>query len=181
MNLMAEDWKKSLERKRERKDEAFADRRRSPLTEEERDSFDGLSYYPPDDSYRFETRLHEHDEKETITVGTSTGGEREYLRWGEFRVEIDGEDVVVQAYKSDAEDDRLWIPFRDETSGEKTYGAGRYIDLEEETHEKNGVWVLDFNEAYNPTCAYSERYECPLPPTENWLEVEIEAGERRYR
>jgi uncharacterized protein (DUF1684 family) len=53
--------------------------------------------------------------------------------------------------------------------------------LEEEKHENDGVWVLDFNEAYNPTCAYSERYECPLPPAENWLEVPVEAGEKSYR
>ena len=177
---MAEDWKTSLEQERKRKDEAFADGRQSPLSEGERDSFDGLSYYPPDESYRFETDLHEHDEKETVTVGTSTGGEREYLRWGEFRVEIDGGETVVQAYKSEEGDDRLWIPFRDETSGEETYGAGRYIDLEEEKHKKDDRWVLDFNEAYNPTCAYSERYDCPLPPADNWLEVSIEAGEKGY-
>ena len=178
---MTKDWKASLERKRERKDEAFADKRRSPLSEEELASFEGLSYYPPDELYRFEVSLHEHDEKETVTVGTSTGGETDYLRWGEFRIDIGDEEVVVQAYKSEADDDRFWIPFRDATSGEETYGAGRYIDLEEEKHENDGVWVLDFNESYNPTCAYSERYECPLPPAENRLEVPIEAGEKSYR
>ena len=56
----------------------------------------------------------------------------------------------------------------------------RYIDLEEDEHRVDGEWILDFNRAYNPTCAYSDRYECPLPPTENWLEVPIEAGEKAY-
>jgi hypothetical protein len=95
---------------------------------------------------------------------------------------VDGDEVTIQAYKADPDDDRLWVPFRDATSGEETYGAGRYLDLEADTHRTDdGRWILDFNEAYNPTCAYSDRYECPLPPTENWLDVRIEAGERAYR
>lgn len=98
-----------------------------------------------------------------------------------FRFPVDGEDVTLRAYKSDPEDDRLRVPFRDATSGEETYGAGWYLDLEGDTHRtSDGKWILDFNEAYNPTCAYSDRYECPLPPMENWLEASIEAGEKMY-
>ena len=123
----------------------------------------------------------EHEEKEQLTVATSTEGEREYLRWGEFQFTLDGEQVTIQAYKSDPNEDRLWVPFRDATNGDETYGAGRYLDLErEEHHTKDGEWILDFNEAYNPTCAYNDRYECPLPPTENWLDAPIKAGEQKY-
>ncbi|MFB6068825.1 MAG: DUF1684 domain-containing protein [Halobacterium sp.] len=178
---MSADWRDRLLEKRKEKDEFFRSHPRSPIPEEARDGFRGLDYYPPDESYRFELALHEHDEKERVTVSTSTEGEREYLRWGEFRFTVDGEAVTLQAYKADADDDRLWVPFRDETSGDETYGAGRYLDLEPEHHRTNGEWVVDFNEAYNPTCAYSDRYECPLPPAENWLDVRIEAGERNYR
>ncbi|KPN29287.1 hypothetical protein SY89_03521 [Halolamina pelagica] len=72
---------------------------------------------------------------------------------GEFTVEIGGESITVTAYKGDPEEDRLWVPFRDATSGEETYGAGRYIDLEPDHHRTDaGAWILDFNEAYNPTC-----------------------------
>ncbi|WP_178916063.1 DUF1684 domain-containing protein [Natronomonas gomsonensis] len=178
---MGTDWKTAIREDREAKDEYFGTNPHSPIPPEERDAFEGLSYYGLDDSYRFELPLHEHDDKETVTVATSTDGEREYLRWGEFRFEVDGEAVILQAYKSDPDDDRLWVPFRDTTSGEDTYGAGRYLDLEPETHRTDdGTWILDFNEAYNPTCAYSDQYECPLPPTENWLEVPIEAGEKAY-
>jgi hypothetical protein len=178
---MAADWKAAIREQREAKDEYFASNPHSPIPPDERESFDGLSYYPVDADYRFELPLDEHEDKDTVTVGTSTGGERDYLEWGEFRFELDGETVTLQAYKSDPGDDRLWVPFRDATSGEETYGAGRYIDLEADTHQRpDGTWVLDLNEAYNPTCAYSDQYECPLPPTENWLEVPVEAGEKAY-
>lgn len=175
---MGSDWKSAIREDREAKDEYFRKHPHSPIPVAERESFEGLSYYPIDESYRFELPLHEYGDKETVTVGTSTGGEQVYLRWGEFRFEVDDEEASLQAYKSEPDDDRLWVPFRDETSGEETYGAGRYLDLEADTHRTDdGTWILDFNEAYNPTCAYSDQYECPLPPTENWLNVPIEAGE----
>ena len=174
-------WKEEIARQRERKEQYFGGDPRSPLPPDEREAFDGLNYYPIDESYRYELSLQEYDEPEPVVVGTSTDGEQEYLAWGEFTFTVDGEDVSLVAYRSDADEDRLWVPFRDATSGEETYGAGRYIDLEPEHHRTaDGEWILDFNEAYNPTCAYSDRYECPLPPTENWLEVAIEAGEKDY-
>lgn len=178
---MVADWKTAIREDREAKDDYFGTNPHSPIPPEDRESFDGLDYYPPREEYRFELPLHEHEDKATVTVGTSTGGEQDYLRWGEFRFEMDGETVTLQAYKSDPEDDRLWVPFRDVTSGEETYGAGRYLDLEADTHQTDDdSWILDFNEAYNPTCAYSDHYECPLPPTENWLDVAIKAGEKAY-
>ena len=74
-----------------------------------------------------------------------------------------------------------WVPFRDKTSGKETYGAGRYLDLEPERQRTaEGKWILDLNRAYNPWCAYSEAYTCPFIPPENWLEVPIRAGEKRY-
>jgi uncharacterized protein (DUF1684 family) len=178
---MTEEWEATIRQNRAEKDEYFGSNPHSPIPPADRDSFEGLSYYPIDERYRFELPLHEHDDPGSVTVGTSTGGERDYLRWGEFRFAVDGEDVTIQAYRSDPDDDRLWVPFRDETSGEETYGAGRYLDLEPPAHRTgSGTWILDFNEAYNPTCAYSENYDCPLPPTENWLEVRIAAGEKAY-
>lgn len=179
---MTTDWRRTIETQREQKDRYFSENPQSPIPPAERGSFDGLEYYPIDDGYRFELTLHRYDEPERVVVGTSTDGEQAYLRWGEFRFTVDGEQVTIQAYKSDPNDERLWVPFRDATSGEETYGAGRYLDLEEEPHRTGeDTWILDFNEAYSPTCAYSDLYECPLPPMENWLEVPIEAGEKAYR
>ena len=167
-----------LESHREEKSEFFSDHPRSPIPDDERASFDGLEYYPVDPEYRFVVALDEHDEKERVTVETTTGEDREYLRWGTFTVELAGESVTLQAYRGDPDEDRLWVPFRDETSGEETYGAGRYLDLEADDRTDDGRWVLDFNTAYNPTCAYAEGFSCPLPPSENWLDVPVWVGER---
>lgn len=168
-----------IEAERAEKDRFFADHPQSPIPDADRASFEGLSYFEPDAAFRFEVPLHEHDEKEEVTVETTTEGERTYLRWGEFRLEVDGEKVTLQAYRRPGdEEESYWVPFRDETSGEETYGAGRYLDLDESDRSADGEWVVDFNRAYSPSCAYDERYECPLVPTENWLDVRIEAGER---
>jgi len=112
---------------------------------------------------------------------TTKGGIQEFIRWGEFRFNMDEKQCVIQAYKSNPEEERLWIPFRDKTSGKDTYGAGRYIDLETGKHlTSDGKWILDFNKAYNPWCAYSEEYVCPFIPPENWFEIPIKAGEKKY-
>jgi uncharacterized protein (DUF1684 family) len=84
-------------------------------------------------------------------------------------------------YKSGPREERLFIPFRDGTCGKETYGAGRYLDLEPAEHlTDEGKWIVDFNEAYNPWCAYSEDYACPFVPPENRLRVPVRAGERNY-
>jgi uncharacterized protein (DUF1684 family) len=175
------DWAEEIERQRRARVEYMRDSHRSPLPPELRgESFPGLAYYDPDPAYRYVVPLHEHDQKERVTVETTADGEQTYRRWGEFRVEVDGEPVTLQAYRPPGDADRFWVPFRDATSGDETYGAGRYLDLEPETHRVDGEWVLDFNAAYNPTCAYNHAYECPLVPGDNWLDVRIEAGEKDF-
>jgi uncharacterized protein (DUF1684 family) len=179
---MAGDYGDQLRRQRERKEEYFGTHDHSPIPPDAQgESFPGLDFFEPDPEYRFVLQLFEHDDPESITVETSADGQQEYLRWGEFRFELDGEQHTLQVYRSDRDDERLWVPFRDETSGDETYGAGRYLDLEPDSHRTDdGRWVLDFNLAYNPTCAYSEAYECPLVPADNWLDARIEAGEKAY-
>jgi uncharacterized protein (DUF1684 family) len=175
-----ENYASRLREERAEKDEFLAEHPRSPIPAGDREGFDGLEYFPPDPAYRFELSLEEHDEKERVTVETTQDGSQTYRRWGEFRFEVGGEAAVLQAYRSDPDETRLWVPFRDATSGEETYPAGRYLDLEADDRTADGNWILDFNRAYNPFCAYSEAYECPLIPTENWLDVRIEAGEKAY-
>ena len=176
------EWKKQLEGERQDKNRFFMLDPQSPLPIEARKKLrGGLDYFPPDPRYRFELELHEHEDKETIKVEATKGDEREFIRWGEFRFKISDKNCTLQAYKSDPMEGRLFVPFRDATSSKETYGAGRYIDLEPDTHRTaNGKWILDFNAAYNPWCAYSEAYTCPLVPPENWLEVPINAGEKNY-
>ncbi|SDF63796.1 hypothetical protein SAMN04488067_106163 [Halorubrum xinjiangense] len=181
MSESDDDWAAQVEAQRRAKVQQFRDSARSPLPVSMRgDAFPGLAYFDPDPAFRFELPVHEHDEKETVTVETTADGEQTYRRWGEFRFEVDGEAAMLQAYRPADGADRFWVPFRDATSGEATYGAGRYLDLEPDRDRVDGEWIVDFNLAYNPTCAYNHAYECPLVPTENWLDVAIEAGEKDF-
>lgn len=177
----ASDWAAAITRHRQRKAQFYADHPQSPLPADHRGQFEGLDYFPPDPAFRFRLPLHEYDPRETIVVETTTDGTQAYLRWAEFRFEIDGTDLSLQAYKAGRDENRLWVPFRDATSGETTYGGGRYLDLEADEHRTAvGHWILDFNQAYNPYCAYADHYECPLVPIQNWLDVPVEAGEKAY-
>ena len=176
------EWKQRVEGERKEKDAFFKTPFQSPLSFNECQKFKGLSYYSPDWGYRFELNLQEHNEKETVKIEDTKGNEREFLRWGEFNFRIGDTDCKLQAYKSSPEEDRLFVPFRDVTSGKETYGAGRYLDLEAGRHQTpEGKWIIDFNDAYNPWCAYSKSYACPFTPPENWLKVPIYAGEKDHK
>ncbi|MBI2648999.1 MAG: DUF1684 domain-containing protein, partial [Thaumarchaeota archaeon] len=108
----------------------------------------------------------------------STGTQQGFHKFGYFEFEVEGKKARLQAYRSvEKDNNELFIPFKDATSAIESYGAARYIDLE---IAQDDHYVIDFNYAYNHYCAYSEDYVCPLPPRENWLDVEIRAGEKKY-
>ena len=179
--MLLSDWKANVERARETKDAFFAQNWQSPIPPQDRSGFKGLQYYLPDSSYRFELELQEHPEQQVARMDYTKGNKQDFLRWGEFRFKIDGKELSLQAYKRNREEETLFVPFKDATSGKETYGAGRYLDLEPDRNRtQEGKWILDFNQAYNPWCAYSEAYTCPFVPVENWLEVPILAGEKNY-
>ena len=174
-------WKAQLERERGLKDNFFKAHPESPIPPSKREEFKELHYYPLNIDYRLELNLHKHDEKTWIQMQIAHSEEQEYVRWGEFRFTLQGKECRLQAYKR-GEEKWLFIPFRDETSGNGTYGAGRYLDFQPEEHYLgDGRWIIDFNKAYNPWCGYNESYTCPLTPPENWLEVPIYAGEKKIQ
>ena len=149
--MLLSDWEANVERARETKDAFFAQQRQSPIPPQDRPRFKGLQYYPPDPAYRFELELHEHPEKQSVRIAYSKGNEQDFVRWGEFRFTISGKEQVLQAYKANPQEEMLFVPFKDATSGKETYGAGRYLDLEpERDRTADGKWILDFNQAYNP-------------------------------
>lgn len=143
---------------------------------EDRTNFSGLSYYPPDPAFRFSLPL-QRAAPEPLTFQTNTGDERVYQRIGTVEFEVEGQPAKLAIYKSE-DYDELFLPFRDATSGAETYGAGRYL---EPVELGSGELLLDFNLAYNPYCAYSDAFSCPLPPVENWLKVPVQAGEKIYK
>ncbi len=165
---------------RREKDSYFGSDPESPIPDEERAGFKGLKYYPPSAGYRVKARLSRFEKPETVTLTTSKGTIRPYLKYGVFDFELQGRKLRLHAFKAadDPVAQSLFVPFTDETSGKESYGAGRYLDLEEARGEEH---VLDFNLGYNPYCAYSENYVCPFPPQENRLPVEIRAGEKNYK
>ena len=179
-----EAWERELERNREEKDEFFESHPHSPIPTEERDDFEGLRYFEPDPAYRVIATVHltDEDEEDVYRMETSTGGEQRYLKVAELEFELDDETDTLAGYRQEGEDrESLFVPFRDKTTGQQTYGAGRYMELEAEGELEDGQEVpVDFNLAYNPFCAFSDAYACPLPPEENWLETTIEAGEKDW-
>lgn len=166
-----------IEAERAAKDAFFRSHPESPIPPEDRPHFKGLDYYPPNPALRFVVRLERVDPPEPITIPTSTGQEERYERIGYVSFEVEGQPVRLAVYRS-ADHGALFVPFRDATSGTETYGGGRYL---EPVLIGDDTLVLDFNLAYNPYCAYSDEWSCPLPPHENWLAVPIRAGEKAYR
>lgn len=154
----------------------------SPLTHEQAHAFTGLNYYDPNPDLIITAPVERLDADEPlIEMQTSTGAVQHFRRWGRVRFMIEGQETAVTIY-SDPDGHSLFLPFRDATNGDETYGAGRYLDS-----HRPGLQLLaddsieiDFNYAYNPYCAYNENYSCPLPPRENWLRTPIRAGERDF-
>ncbi len=160
---------------RANKDEFFGGSHQSPISHEDRHHWDGLNYFEPNETLSLRLEMADGD-RSILSTQTSDGQARTYLRIGQISFEVDGQPVTLTVLQTDGDND-LFLPFRDSTSGKESYGAGRYLDLE--LNEDDTVTV-DFNYAYNPYCAYSDAFSCPLPPVENWLQVPIRAGEAIY-
>ncbi|WP_129113200.1 DUF1684 domain-containing protein [Halegenticoccus tardaugens] len=172
-------WAAELRAKRAEKDEFFAEHPQSPIPPDERDGFEGLSYFDPDPEYRIEAVVRAHDRPDPIEMETTAGPNVRYLRVATFEFEIRGDPLTLAAYRRETASERtLFVPFRDKTTGQETYRGGRYMEFEPEGELDDGALTLDFNLAYTPFCAYSDAFSCPLPPEENWLGVAVRAGER---
>ncbi|MBI3362250.1 MAG: DUF1684 domain-containing protein [Chloroflexi bacterium] len=163
-----------LEHFRAEKDEFFLLHSQSPLTLEQKRGFQGLHYFPENPTLRLKVTVEEFPQKEKIQMPTSTGGAQTYTRFGKFRFTVDGQEAELTIY---AGQQGYFLPFADALAGSETYGAGRYLEPEP---IGRGKFLVDFNYAYNPYCAYNDRWACPLPPRENRLKVPIRAGERLF-
>lgn len=153
------------------------------LLEADKPSFISLSYFPIDLNYRFNARLHKSTKVEYIDILASDGRLRPARVFGYFDFKVDSAICRLYVYRlSDVAKKYpklLFIPFIDGTSNRESYGGGRYLDLTEQTHDQ---YVLDFNLAYNPSCAYGRTtFSCPVPPPENHLRVRIAAGEKKWQ
>ncbi|MBU3679380.1 MAG: DUF1684 domain-containing protein [Candidatus Kapabacteria bacterium] len=162
---------------RQAKDEAFRSSSTSPLSEAKLASFSGLRYFDPDPDYVVEATYTASSAPDTIVMQTSSKEPRQAVRAGVFRFEIQGRTLKLNAYTfAGGEGTSFFVPFTDKTTGNETYYAGRYLDVPK---VDGNDYVLDFNVAYNPYCAYNDRYSCPLVPAENDLPIAIRAGEKK--
>ena len=158
-------------------DHHYQDKETSPFKKKrERKKFKGHRYYEIDLEYRVEAEIAEFLFKDTIIIPTSAGTEKKFRRYCELTFVIKGKDCKLVAYQraKKGHENYLFVPFKDLTSGFDSYGGGRYLDLD--VPKGQSSVILDFNYAYNPYCAYTTGWFCPIPPEENFLNVEVRAG-----
>jgi len=171
-------WRAELEEYREEVSHYYLTHfnwRGAPMPE----GFEGPRYFPIDEQWRKDAKL-DRDAPGTgmhVQLQTSVGDLRDFHVYGVFVFEQAGGEQRLAAYRmvpEDPDNDELFVPFKDATTGKQSYGAGRYLDV---PRHDGDDYVLDFNSAYNPSCAYSPSYSCPYPPPQNTLKVPVEAGE----
>ena len=179
----------ALQRFRAGRDELFRTHPQSPIEPEERASFAGLHYFPEDPAFRVQARMEAGDGSELLIDTGGEDGAIRYRRAGRLKFQLAGQPCELTVLSLVQYAGGLFVPFKDLTAPRQTYGAGRYLfdtakntdGLVLELTPGSPEVVLDFNYAYNASCAYSPRWACPLAPPENFLRVSVTAGEMNYK
>jgi len=182
--LSAQDsFGKSIEEFRVNYLKDFLEDERAPLKDEDALSF--VKFFKPNKKYAVEATFEKTPKAKPFDIPTFSGISKPYIQYGWLNFSIDGKDYKLAVYQNlklrvvPQFRDYLFLPFKDETNANGSYGGGRYLDVSTKDI-KDGKMTLDFNKAYNPWCAYSDGYSCPIPPRENHLKVKILAGEKEY-
>jgi len=170
-----------IESERTDKDEYMKNDPYSPFNQEPKVSFEPLKYYDVNLSFVFKSKLTEFETKDTIIISGTKGEERKVLKYGFVKFVYENKDFIMNVYEGTSKSGQtyhsLW--FTDLTTNEETYGVGRYLDFELNP-DKGYIYTIDFNKAYNPYCAYSPKYSCAIPTKEDFLSLEIKAGEKKF-
>jgi len=174
---------KETQAHREEYKSEFLTDERSPLKQED---LQWLDFYPPNKKAVVKARFVLTPESENFELPTYSGVTRTYRKWGEAYFKFGKDSSRLSVYQNmklianpDYED-YLFLPFTDETNDESTYGGGRYLDMSRKDTD-DGMITIDFNRCYNPWCAFSDGYNCPIPPAENFLPYRVEAGEKKFK
>ena len=165
---------------REKRDRFFKEASQSPLKEGDRKKFKGLSYYPIDLKYAMVGVIERYPTErkpQYVILPTNKETGRKYVKYGRFKFKWEEKTVTLQIYRP-LGGGELFLPFKDKTSETETYPKGRYLSIEPMA---GGKVLIDFNRAYNPFCQFNEKYTCPYAPEENWMNLVIRAGEKRFR
>jgi uncharacterized protein len=170
------EYTEELETERSMKDRFMAHHAESPFVSEHIDGFSGLRYFPIDEKYRIRATLRRRSNPEEAYLRTNRDGQAVMRYLGDLEFQVQGRKLKLRVYHAgEGVGTSVFVPFRDGTSGDKSYGPGRYLTLE---LTESDDYELDFNRAFNPYCAYTDAYECGFPPSENDLPVPIPAGEQ---
>ncbi len=161
----------------------FSSKEKSPLTEEDLAVFKALDFFPIDTNFMVTASLTFHKDSKPFKMKTTTDRLPIYKLYATARFQLNGKNYSLDIYQNEKllltpdYEDYLFLPFTDLTNGEVSYGGGRYIDLR--LPEGDSI-VIDFNQSYNPYCAYNEKYSCPIPPKSNHLDTEVLAGVKAF-
>jgi uncharacterized protein len=161
----------------------FSDSLESPLLDKDRKHFTSLDFYPIDLKYCVIADFKRTLNEATFLMPTTTARKVYYVKYGILNFKIDSIGYSLNIYqnielaKTEKYKNYLFLPFTDLSNGFETYGGGRFIDLEITAGEQ---MIVDFNKAYNPSCAYNHKYSCPIPPKENQLKLEVKAGVKKF-
>jgi uncharacterized protein len=181
VKAQTDDENYNVKRFREIRDKSFRNPGETPLLNEDFQKFKGLEYFDLNTKVIVKARLEKTSDQQVFMMPTSIGTSRKYFKYGVLTFEIEGKSFSLNAYQSETaarKNVSLFVPFRDQTNGKETYGAGRYLDIKVPTGDEA---ILDFNFAYNPSCAYGNpQFSCAIPPKENFLQTEIKAGEKIF-
>ena len=162
----------------------FKDSLTSPLKHKDRLIFDSLAFYPINEMFLVKATITLTPYSAPFKMKTSTDRLADYRQWGIAHFEIDTQSFELPVYQNlrllnmPEYKSYLFIPFTDLTNGDETYGAGRYVEA---SIPEGDTLIIDFNKAYNPYCAYNDKYSCPIPPVKNHLEIEVKAGELIFK
>ncbi|WP_204345583.1 DUF1684 domain-containing protein [Psychroserpens algicola] len=162
----------------------YKDATTSPLKDKDRKTFKGLDFFKFDSTYIVKATFKRTPNESVFQMKTTTDRLPEYVKYGEISFELQGETHQLNIYqnqgliKEEGYEDYLFLPFLDLTNGEESYGGGRYIDMR--IPESNEL-IIDFNTAYNPYCAYNEKYSCPIVPRENYIDLKVKAGVKAFK
>lgn len=161
----------------------YADKEKSPLTDEDFKTFKNLDFFPVDLKYILNASFIKNDFPVPFEMATSTDRKPLYQKYGSLYFKVDDVKCELPVYQNvsamqkEEYENYLFVPFTDKTNGKESYGGGRYLDLE---LPLDAEVILDFNQAYNPYCAYNHKYSCVIPPKENDLKVAIKAGVKAF-
>ncbi len=170
-----------INKSRQEKDEFMKNDLNSPFNSRTKVEFSNLKYYKPDPEFVFKSKLYEYEKKDTISIYGTKGEKRNAVKYGYVKFNFKEKDYIINVYKGFSRNGEEYfsIWFTDKTTGKETYGVGRYIDFELNP-DKNFVYTIDFNLAYNPYCTYSPDYSCAIPSKEDHIDLAIEAGEKSF-